>query len=282
MGGCSLARMISQPDRPDSATANSAARMPTTPAAANLPATGASSRRSWPTAVPELFSSGGGNFRPVLRCRAPVGLRDTSAASGAMMGCPRSPWPGRGGGPGVSGGLVAGRSSCRRHQLVGEFPGLPVVGHQQDGDLAAQGRDVRLTTSADAAVQVRGGLVQQQHRGAGRDPGQPAGQRHPAQLAGAELGGVLRGQVPRGAGREAALGLGHRFGAARRGGPGRGGTDRAPVLEDGGCDHYGVLRHPGQVRRRESAPAGRRLSVPSPAPTVPASTPRMVLLPAPL
>ena len=46
MGGCSLARMISQPDSPARATANRAAKVPTAPAAANRPATGASRRRS--------------------------------------------------------------------------------------------------------------------------------------------------------------------------------------------------------------------------------------------
>src|SRR5690348_3022732 len=51
MGGCSLARMISQPDKPDSATAKTAARVPTNAAAADWPRTGprrAARRRAVP------------------------------------------------------------------------------------------------------------------------------------------------------------------------------------------------------------------------------------------
>ena len=67
MGGCSLARMMSQPESPASATANRAASVPTTPAAANFAATGASSRRSRagvlsfvPSFVPSLPAPGPG------------------------------------------------------------------------------------------------------------------------------------------------------------------------------------------------------------------------------
>src|SRR5688572_20536907 len=48
MGGCSLARRMSQPDSPERATTKRDARVPTAPAPANLPRTGASSLPSSP------------------------------------------------------------------------------------------------------------------------------------------------------------------------------------------------------------------------------------------
>ncbi len=74
MGGCSLARMMSQPDNPARATANSAARTPTTPAPANFPATGASNRRSWDAAVPArtALSAGSTTLRTASAPRPPA------------------------------------------------------------------------------------------------------------------------------------------------------------------------------------------------------------------
>ena len=232
MGGCSLARMISQPESPARATAKRAARVPTAPAAANLAPTGASSRRSRAAVEPPAerrASAACGAPACVALCLGRVGARGcrTAGVRAARLrtgrlrtgprqgrrpgGGTRAGAAGAGGGRGVgildsgSGGRARG-AGCHCHDVVGEFPGLPVVGHQQDGDLSAERGDGAADGGGGFPVQVGGGFIEQQHTGSRLDPGEAAGQRDAAQLPRAELGGMLRGEVLRGAGCQAAQG----------------------------------------------------------------------------
>src|SRR5687768_10480258 len=78
MGGCSLARRMSQPDSPERPTAKREASVPTAPAPANLPRTGASSRPSRP-AVGAVCPAAVASALEARSCAAAPDCRDAVA-----------------------------------------------------------------------------------------------------------------------------------------------------------------------------------------------------------
>ena len=203
MGGCSLARMMSQPESPARATAKRAARVPTAPAAANLAATGASRRRSRAAVEPPAERrasrpaarraasrrSGSRRLRrPVPGCLTAGVVQPGCGPAGCGRECGKGSCPGGGARAGAAGrcgrcgildsggGGRARGAGCHCHDDVGEFPGLPVVGHQQDGDLSAERGDGAADGGGGFPVQVGGGFIEQQHTwlpprsGRGRGP----------------------------------------------------------------------------------------------------------------
>ncbi len=82
------------------------------------------------------------------------------------------------------------------HQMVCQLAGLLVVGHQDDRDLATECTERVLHQRRRHPVKVCGGLVEKQHGGTGPDAGEAARQRNTPQLARAQFGRMVPGEVP--------------------------------------------------------------------------------------
>ena len=285
MGGCSLARRMSQPDSPERATAKRAARVPTTPAAANLPRTGESSRPSSPAAG--AVAAGGCCACHGPGCAVPAGTRGTApavleCAVADGRDCDRID---RAGVHGRTRRRLPRRSARPQQakRVVCEFPGLAVVGHQDHGGPAARGPGWRhgrrwlmpgpgarwVRPAAAPWLPPRCGPVPGQGRRGAVRPGLSSAGCFPARWAAPPRPRQLPGRLLR------------PWRLVAAGGPGASGTAGSPRAR---CPPPSPGAGAPKPRRPAAKPPTtfRPTAVPPPEPTVPASTPSTVLLPAPL